>query len=638
MTPTAWAQKSRRYPVSAGRPGKRDPYYTPYVVPFSNALDDVSYGVLCLVCGSQMGKTDAVLDMVGWRLDTRPRPQLYVGPSKDFLTDQLEPRIMQLLDQAPTLQNKVARGKRMKKTRKLVAGVPLRLAWAGSGTQLSSDQAGDVHVDELDQMVTDVKGNGDPLTVVKARGFTYRDRKVVVTSTPKKGAVDVEKDPESGLEFWKKVDPRDLESPIWKLWQSGTRHHWAWPCPCCGEYFIPRFRHLRWPEKATPEQAQRKAFMICPREDCGGIIEEQHKPEMNAKGVYVAPGQLVTPDGQVIGDPPPSLTLSFWVSGLASPFVTFGERAAAWLEAVASGDQEQVQGVINTGFGELYAPGGGDAPEWTEVAGKRNGSGYERGEVPKGVIHLTLTADVQKNAIYWVIRGWGARSTSWLIDHGVLYGPTTDEEIWADLADLVSTPVAGIPIRLAFVDSGFRPGKVDTLPLNRVYEFCRGFSRIVRPTKGSSVPLRTPLVVSKLEVTRDGRANKYGLELVRLDTDHWKSWVHERVRWPSDQLGAWHLPIDVDNDYCMQIVSEARVKRPSGKVQWVQRSKDNHYLDCEAMQGAAGYLLNAQRLSETARRREAPVREEARAASPAPNKASGDALGRPMAAASDPYI
>jgi len=637
MTPTEWAQKSRRYPVSAGRPGKRDPYYTPYVVPFSNAIDSVSYGVLCLVCGSQMGKTDAVLDMVGWRLDTRPRPQLYVGPSKDFLTDQLEPRIMQLLDQAPTLQNKVARGKRMKKTRKLVAGVPLRLAWAGSGTQLSSDQAGDVHVDELDQMVTDVKGNGDPLTVVKARGFTYRDRKVVVTSTPKKGAVDVEKDPDSGLEFWKKVDPRDLESPIWKLWQSGTRHHWAWPCPCCGEYFVPRFRQLRWPEKATPEQAQRKAFMVCPREDCGGIIEEHHKAEMNARGVYVAPGQMVTPEGEVIGDPPPSLTLSFWVSGLASPFVTFGERAAEWLEAVASGDQEKIQGVINTGFGELYAPGGGDAPEWTEVASKRTDSGYERGEVPKGVIHLTLTADVQKNVIYWVIRGWGARSTSWLIDHGVLHGPTTDEEIWADLADLVTTPVAGIPIKLAFVDSGFRPGKVDTLPLNRVYEFCRQFQRHVRPTKGSSVPLKTPLVVSKLEVNRDGRANKYGLELVRLDTDYWKSWVHERVRWPSDQLGAWHLPIDVDNDYCMQIVSEARVKRPSGRVQWVQRSKDNHYLDCEAMQGAAGYMLNVQRLSETASRRSAPAEE----AGAQPQQSTGSARSpvvRPMATASDPYI
>ena len=598
-TPTQWARSNRIYAPTTGRPGPRRPEFTPYVVPFVDALESVSYGVLCLVCGSQMGKTDAELDMIGWRLDVRPRPQLFVGPSRAFIEDQFEPRVMEMLDQVPSLAGKVARGKRMKKTRKLVAGVPLRMGWAGSPTQLSSDQAGDVFVDELDRMLTDVGDEGDPLTVVKARGFTYKDRKVIVTSTPKKGSVDVDTDPTSGLQFWRKVDPTDLESPIWKLWQSGTRHHWAWPCPHCGTYFIPRFSTLRWPEKARADEAVRSAFLLCPAEDCGGVILEEHKPDMNARGVYVAPGQSVTPEGEVIGDPPPARTLSFWVSGLASPFVSFGERAADWIEAVQSGDQEKVQGVINTGFGELYAPGGGDAPEWAEVSAKRRESGYQRGELPDGVLRLTLTADVQKTGIYWTVRGWGVKATSWLIDHGKLIGDTTEPEVWTDLAELVSTPIAGMPIRLAFVDSGFRPGRPDTLPLNRVYEFCRQFRRTVRPTKGSSFPLRTPLVTSSIEVTRQGKTAKYGLELIRLDTDHWKSWVHERVRWPDDQVGAWHLPIDTDDDYCRQIVSEARMKRPSGRVQWVQRSKDNHYLDCEAMQAAAGYMLGVQRFSDT---------------------------------------
>lgn len=48
----------------------------------------------------------------------------------------------------------------------------------------------------------------------------------------------------------------------------------------------------------------------------------------------------------------------------------------------------------------------------------------------------------------------------------------------------------------------------------------------------------------------------------------------------------------------MQLVSEARIKKPSGRPMWVRRSKDNHYLDCEAMAYAAGYLLNVQRIPE----------------------------------------
>src|SRR5574341_568332 len=403
-TPSRWAQRNRKYMASAGRPGPRDPAFTPYVVAFCDAIANARHETVALVCASQMGKTDAVLDLIGWRLDTRPRPILYVGPSKDFITDQFEPRLMALLDEAPTLAGKVARGKRMKRTRKLVGGVAVRLAWAGSATQLSSDQAGDIHVDELDRMAADVEQEGDPLTLVKARGFTYADRKYFVTSTPKRGAVDSEIDEHSGLAFWGHGEA--LESPIWQLWQSGTRHHWCWPCPHCHDYFVPRFKQLKWPDKASAEEARRSAFVECPR--CGCVIDETHKAEMNARGVYVAPGQRVTQDGAVIGDPPNALTLSFWVSGLASPFVSFGERAAAFLEAVAAGDPERIQAVINTGFGELYAPGGGEAPEFLEVSSKRRDGGYKRGELPAGVVHLVLAVDVQANRLIWVIRA-GAR-------------------------------------------------------------------------------------------------------------------------------------------------------------------------------------------------------------------------------------
>ena len=195
--------------------------------------------------------------------------------------------------------------------------------------------------------------------------------------------------------------------------------------------------------------------------------------------------------------PPETKAISFWVSGLASPFVTFGERVAVLVEAQQSGDDAMVQQAINAGFGELYSPGGGEVPEWMEIKEKSRAATYARGEVPADVLYLTLAADVQRHSIPWVIRGWGARATSWLINYGYLRGDTTEEEIWNALGDLVAQPIDGLPIRLAFIDSGFRPGKTDTLPLNRVYEFCRRFMRRVRPTKGSSAPMRTPLIMSQ---------------------------------------------------------------------------------------------------------------------------------------------
>lgn len=543
---------------------------------------------------AQVGKTDGgVLDEIGRRLDQKPVPILYVGPTKQFVTEQFEPRLMALLDQAPVLAQKVARGKRMTKTRKVVAGVPVRLAHGGSSAALKSDPAGVAFVDEYDEMLANVKGQGDPLGLVLARGDTYADFVVAVNSTPSVGAVDTEK--AGGLEFWKVAPAEDIESPIWKLWQQGTRHHWAWPCPHCGEYFIPRFRLLRWTEKATPAEARRSAHLICPAKDCGGVIEDGHKAEMNRRGVYVAPGQTVDAGGNVHGEIPENSTISFWASGLASPFVTFGQRAERFLKAVESGDQEKIQTAVNAGFGELFAQGGGEAPEWLEVA--RLKMPYLLGTVPAGVMLLTCGVDVQKNRLIFVIRGWGARATSWLIQHGDLWGNTAEPEVWAALDDLLEQRFAGLPIRLTFIDSGFRPNKIERGAEHVVYEFCRRHQRNVRPSKGYET-MSTPIKSSKIEVTPVGNAAKYGLDLIRINTDWCKLWVHERIRWPQDQPGAWHLAEDTTDDYCMQIVSEARVRKPSGRATWVQRSRNNHYLDAEAMAYAAGYMLNAQRIRD----------------------------------------
>jgi phage terminase large subunit GpA-like protein len=586
-------------------PGPRDPGITPYVIPWMRAVADSTgkFRRAVLITSAQAGKTDGMLDIIGSRLDTRPTPIIYVGPSLDFVTNQFEPRLMELFDQAPTLSGKIARGQKNKKTRKVVAGVQVRLAHGGSSTALKSSSAGLALVDELDQLLVDVGHQGDPLSLITARGDTFSDFMVGVASTPSTGVGDVERDPTSGLEFWKTVPPEDLQSPIWRLWQAGTMHHWAWPCPHCCEYFIPRFANLKWESgegdhKTTPAQAKRSAYVQCP--GCGGVLSDQDKPELNERGVFVAPGQSIAADGEIIGEAPDSSTLSFWVSGLASPFVTFGQRAETYLDAVREASAETIQVAINAGFGELFSVGGGDAPSGVEVSSCR--SEYKLGEIPQGVRVLICSCDIQKNRIYYVIRGWGERATSWLITCGVLHGETIEQDIWTDLADLIQAGICGRPLGLVLIDGGYRPGGVDELPLNRVYDFARQFQRLVRVTKGSSTVMRTPLVASNIEVTRHGSASKTGLKLLRLDTDFFKSWLFERIRRPQGQPGAWYLPHDVSEDYCRQVVSEARVRLASGRVKWVRRSRENHYLDCESMNAAGAHLLNLARVTAIAPR------------------------------------
>ena len=386
------------------------------MVPFCRAFDPAHqlaefgrrYDALVFVTSSQSGKTEAVLDIVGWTLDQRPAPVMYVGPNKEFLLKEIEPRLSEMLAGTARLRAKLAMGKRNTRFRKLFGGVPVSLAWAGSATSLRAMAAKVAIVDELDAIAVDVQGNGDPFQMLEARGFSFRDRIRAAVSTPLLGSIDVEIDPASGLEMWRRMTSEDVQSLIWRAWQSGTMHHFAWPCPMCSDFFVPRFKQLRWPAGASPTEARAKAHLECPR--CGGVIEEHHKPAMNARGVYVAPGQSIDPDGRVSGAPPDSTTLSFWASGLCAPGVTFGERAAAYVSAQQSGEQARLQAVMNTGFGECFAPGGADVPEWEEVAKLRRP--YRIMDLPHGVKILTLAIDVQKSRLVYTIRGWGHHGTS----------------------------------------------------------------------------------------------------------------------------------------------------------------------------------------------------------------------------------
>lgn len=594
-TPDVWGADNRVYPETAGIPGPRNPGITPYVIPFERAVQVGGYRRFVAVMGAQMGKSEALLDLMGARLDQAPAPILYVGPTKEFLEDQFEPRVMALLDEASCLRDRVARGKRMKKRVKYVNGVPLRLAHAGSPTPLKSSAAVEAYVDEYDDMLANVKGQGDPLGLIEARGFTYADFRAVVVSTPSKGNLETEIDPVSGLEFWKVNDPAEIESPIWRLFQEGTRYHFAWPCPHCDEFFIPRLRLLKWPKNATPAQARRATVMSCPA--CGCDIEEgaegATKAAMNSRGVFVAPGQSIV-DGAVVGDPPDTSTWSMWVSGLASPFVSWGARVEAYLTAVSSGSPDKIQTEKNAQFGELYAMASGEAPEWMEVFERR--APYVLGEVPREVLRLVMGVDVQKHSLIYVIRGFGARGSSYLIDFGQIYGSTDHHDVWDQLAEIFLAPIGGMTIERVMIDSGFRPDKRDAGDYHRVYEFCRRYQWIAFPTKGQAT-MRLPFTISSLEHKPDGNKRPFTIKLIHVNTDFFKSLVHSRLRTPSNAAGAFFVPDGITEDYARQITSEVR-SVVNGRPKWTPIRTDNHFFDCECLAALAGHMANVDRIPE----------------------------------------
>jgi len=621
--PDIWAYQNRVYPETSGRPGARDPGLTPYIIPFEHALDSGEYKRCVLAMAAQSGKTEALLDVMGARLDQRPVPILYAGPTAEFVKTQFEPRLVELFEQSATLQAKLLGDRMQSKTLKRIAGVRVRLAHGGSSTALKSDPAGLAVVDEYDEMLHNIRGQGDPLGLVEARGETYDDFSVGVVSTPSLGLVETELDPNSGLRFWKYREPDEIKSGIWKLWQEGTRHHWCWPCPHCGDFFVPRADLLKWPKHESPAQVLHSAYLECP--GCGGVIEEHHKQEMNERGVYVAPGQTVNKAGTVAGSHPATTTISFWVSGLCSPFRTFGERAARLLGEMATGDANKIQTVINSAFGECFSHlEVENAVTWKEVAGRK--LPYPMGNVPLGAVILTAGVDVQQKRLVYVIRGWGSRGTSWLVDANEIWGPTHHNDVWEELYKVLTAERAGMLVSKAFIDAGFRPNKKSSGDAHTVYDFCWKNSWLCRATRGHHVRMK-PLSIVEHGIDDGGLRRK--IELVHVDSDFFKQWTHSAIRLPMDKPGAFLLPSNATEDYCRQVAAENRIIDPdTGKPEWIVRSSENHYLDAEALARAAAWLLNCHLIPEGVERSGGVTEEDSHS-----GKSVGEGLRKRMAQA-----
>ena len=559
---------------------------------------DTQWGVVCM--GSQMAKSEFGFNEIGRKLDDAPTPVIYVGPTRTDVEDKIEPRIMSMIRQSPSLSSKFLDGKANKKTRKFIAGQVLLLVWAGSSAQLSSQNAGLCVIDELDQM-EDIKGQGSVVGLTRARMSSYPDRLGIIVSTPTVGNVETYE--EHGLVRWKEMPGEEIQSKTWQQWQQGSREELAIACSekKCGEYFIPRSDLLWFPKGCTPDQALTEARLTCPH--CGSQMTDlQVKKAVRENWVFVGPGQKIV-DGKAVGPLINKYKRTFWVSGLLSPFVTIGERAAQWIEAARSKDQGDIQSTLNTAFGELYSISG-DAPDW-EIVDKCRGD-YKVGDVPAKVQRIFITVDVHKRRLNYVVRGWGYGYESWALEKGEIYAKdnikSLDDPCWAEVEALMEKEWApGLYMKAIAIDSGYEPDVVDA--------FCMKHNSVAYACVGSRGQPTKLINATPQEVDKRGKRKKQGFLRWTLDHGYFKGWVHDRIGWPQDQVGAWHIPNDeqFDEDYCRQVVAEQKIRLQGGRVKWIKVRDANHFLDCEYMQAAMAKHHRIQNLKDVLR--EAPKRK-----------------------------
>ena len=94
-----WASRNRT--LSRAESGEGGSLFnidrSPYFLPIYDVAESGKYSWIVVVCGSQMGKTEFLLNRCGYKLDVKPTPIMLVQPNKDLAKRFSKARVSKIL-------------------------------------------------------------------------------------------------------------------------------------------------------------------------------------------------------------------------------------------------------------------------------------------------------------------------------------------------------------------------------------------------------------------------------------------------------------------------------------------------------------------------------------------------------------
>ncbi len=567
LTVSQWADEKRVLPDASAIPGRWRTSRVPYLREPLDALSAHS-GVerTVIMAAAQVGKTEVLLNFLGYCIDQVPSTILVVQPTLEMAKRFSRERLRPMLEECPALRRQVrpsrSRDSGNTTLSKVFRGGVLNLAGANAAAGLRSMPARVVLMDEVDAYPIDVEGEGDPVELARARTRTYANARILLTSTPT-------------------IEGR---SRIAAAYAETDQRKYFVPCPGCTHEQVLVWGNLRY-QNDDPTTAR----YAC--EKCGELIGEEHKAWMLANGKWKPTAPATS------GARGYHVSALYTAPGLG---LSWAAIVAEWLKAKEEGP-ERLRVFVNTILGETYREKG-EAPEWERLYRRRET--YQAGTVPKGAVLLTAGADVQNDRIEVEIVGWGPRHESWSIGYFVLPGDTATTAPFNALEELLARtwPTADggeLPVRLAAIDSGFRT--------QHVYEWTRDrpAGRVIA-TKGRDNLLQlvgAPTVVDiaatgKRVKRRGARVWPVGASLAKAELYAWLKRdppLHPGEPFPH---GYCHYP-EYPEEWFKGLTAEhlvpVRMRTGATKLEWHKIRERNEPLDCRVLARAAAYVVGVDR-------------------------------------------
>jgi len=549
-----WAEQTVVLPRAvASEPGPISLHRTPYLREILRAITDPDVEEITMKFGTQEAKTTALILAILYHVDQDPWPCLYVGPREDDAVSINADRIQKIIFESPGLRRHLT-GSAYELTREAIKlnGTTVNFAGANSPAGLASKAICVLVLDETDKYPAFAGKEADPIALARERTRTFFSRKIIKASTP--------------------TTPRGY---IHQEYLAGDRRQYWVPCPHCGTYQLLVMGGwetggpgIHWPPGTTDPEVlidNGSAWYECGT--CHQKIGDHDKPGMLRRGRWVPEAQHILPDGSVGGPAPSRRRLSYHLSALYSPWLTWSRIAAEFLRSKDS--LALLMNFRNSWQAEVWED---MVTPVTAAHVRARVADYQVGTIPRAARVLTAGVDVQLDCMWYAIRAWGAYGESWLVRAGRVEDWTALSLVLFNSKYLLVGTEETIPLERVLIDSGYRT--------DEVYDYC---SRThCYPCKGEA---RHERAFTVSDITR---ANGSKIPLVLINVGYFKDKVRRLMGTPDGEPGAWHLPQGLDEEYFSHMTSEQKVRvhnKRTGQVayEWkvLVSGAPNHIWDSE---------------------------------------------------------
>jgi len=468
----------------------------------------------------QFGKTEVAVNALGYTMDHHPGPVMVCLPGEVSMNKWVAQKLNPMLEETPAAQRALtsvaSRDSSNTRTFKDFAGGQLYLEHAGSPSRLKSTTVRTLIVDELDEFAGNLHSGDDPVEMLNGRTSAFpATHKRLYISTPQMQGT-------SRIEY---------------LWERSDQRRYHVPCPDCGHEQPLEWSGLHW----TPDGSA--CWYVC--RECGVCIDEHRKTAMIAAGRWVA-------------EHPERKLRGYTINALYYP-LGLGPR---WLDLVrmwrdAQSDPARLKTFINDRLAQPLEDPAMRAVKHNVIADRAEP--YRLRTAPLGVLAVTAGVDTQDNRLAVHIVGWGRGLACWILDYVELPGDPADDQVWADLTDLLNRGIEHargglVRVEAVAIDAGgHRTEAVKAYVRSR---------RVRRPLCiFGAVPNNAP-VLSKgrlQDLNWRNQVDKRGVMIHHVGTVGIKHWLYARLSTDADKTPDTrlvHFSDELSADYIGGLVSE----------------------------------------------------------------------------------